>query len=194
MNRYLSAAAAAALTLGPTQALAHTGAGPVAGLMAGIGHPLGGLDHLLAMLAVGLSAALIGSRALWLMPLAFMSAMALAGMAALAGWGLPYVELGIGLSVVVIGVMALSGASVPLALGVAVVAAFGIFHGHAHGTEMPASASGLAYGLGFLAATGALHLLGIGLGLGLSRVGPAYARAAGALVAVLGAGIVAGVV
>jgi len=194
MSRYLIAVAAAVLTLGPTQALAHTGAGPVAGSVAGLGHPLGGLDHLLAMLAVGLSAALIGSRALWLMPLAFMSAMALAGMTAVAGWGLPYVELGIGLSVVVIGIMALSGASVPLVLGVAVVGAFGIFHGHAHGAEMPASVSGITYGAGFLAATGALHLAGIALGLGLSRVGPAFARAAGGVVAVLGTGLLVGAV
>lgn len=194
MKHPVTFAAAAALGLAAAPALAHTGAGPVGGLAAGVDHPLGGLDHLLAMVGIGLSAALIGGRALWLMPLAFMSAMAISAGLAMAGMPLPFVEAGIGLSVIVIGVMAAMGATVPVTLGVAVAAAFALFHGHAHGTEMPIDASGLTYGLGFVAVTGALHLAGIGLGIGLIRLGPVAARALGGLMAMLGIGIVIGAV
>ena len=194
MKHHLSIWGAVGLGLIATPALAHTGAGPTTGLAAGIAHPLGGLDHLLAMVGVGLSAALIGGRALWLLPLAFISAMALAAAVALLGMPLPFVELGIGLSVVVIGILAALGASVPVTAAAAVAAAFAIFHGHAHGTEMPVDASGLAYGAGFVAATAALHLAGIGLGIGSIRLGPIAARALGGVMALLGLGIVSGAV
>jgi urease accessory protein len=194
MTRTSTLAIAAGLALVATPGLAHTGAGAAGGFAAGLAHPPGGLDHLLAMIAVGLSAALIGGRALWAMPLGFMAAMAAAGAAAVSGLALPFVELGIGLSVVAIGAMAAMGASVPAALGVAVAAIFALFHGHAHGTEMPATVSGLTYGAGFLAATGALHLAGIGLGAALLRIGPAAGRALGGAVAALGIGVMTGAV
>lgn len=194
MKHHVSIWVVTGLVLGATPALAHTGAGPTLGLAAGIAHPLGGLDHLLAMVGIGLSAALIGGRALWIMPLAFMSAMALAAAVAILGMPLPFVELGIGVSVIVIGGLAALGASVPVTVAATVAAAFAIFHGHAHGTEMPVDASGLAYGAGFVAATGALHLAGIGLGIALIRLGPIAARALGGLMALLGCGIVSGAV
>jgi len=192
MKRVAIAAMAAVPCLLAAPALAHTGAGTTTSLGAGLAHPLGGLDHLLAMLAVGLSAALIGGRALWAMPLAFMGAMALGWAGALAGLHLPDVELGIGLSVVALGALAAAGASAPLAVGVTLAAGFAVFHGHAHGGEMPAGASGLGYAAGFLAATGGLHLGGIGLGLGVMRLGPVAARALGLGVTATGLGLLAG--
>ena len=114
MKHHLSIWAMVGLGLIATPALAHTDAGPTMGLVAGIAHPFAGLDHLLAMVGIGLSAALFGGRALWLLPLAFMSAMALAAAFALFGLPLPFVELGIGLSVIVIGTLAALGASVPV--------------------------------------------------------------------------------
>lgn len=179
-----------------TAAEAHTGAGGTSGLAYGFLHPLGGLDHLLAMVGVGLLAAFLGGRALWLVPAAFLVMMAAGGLLGIAGAGLPFVELGIALSIVVIGGALAWGRSLPLALAMALVGFFAVFHGHAHGAEMPAAASGLAYGLGFLAATAALHGAGLALGLGLDRLAGAasrtLARAGGAVVGLSGLAILAG--
>jgi urease accessory protein len=159
----------AALVLSATPAFAHPGHTEATGLSQGFLHPLGGVDHVLAMVAVGLIAARIGGRALVLVPLAFLGMMVVGGALGAAGIGLPFVEVGIALSVMVLGaVLALRGA-LPLVGAMVLVGAFAVFHGHAHGAEMPDSATGLAYGLGFLAATALLHAAGLGLGLAASR-------------------------
>lgn len=181
---------------------AHTGAhigaaGGTGGLAHGFLHPLGGLDHLLAMVGVGLFASFLGGRALWLVPASFVAMMAVGGLLGFAGVGLAGVELGIALSVVVIGGALALGLSLPLVAAMALAGLFAVFHGHAHGTEMPAAASGLAYGLGFLAATALLHGAGLALGLALDRfAGTAsrrLARAGGAAVSLAGIAILAGV-
>ncbi len=180
--------------LAATPALAHTGVGATNGLAAGFGHPLGGLDHALAMLAVGWLAARIGGRALALVPAAFLGAMALGGGLAMAGLAMPAVELGIGLSVVAFGILLAWPRDLPAAALALLVGAFALFHGHAHGTEMPADASGLAYGAGFLLATAALHLAGIATGMAAERIiqGRTATRLAGAATAVAGLALLAG--
>ncbi len=193
MMRRHAGLAAALLLLSSQAALAHPGHGDAAGLAQGFSHPLSGADHLLAMVAVGLLAAARGGRALWAVPLAFLGMMAVGGVLGAAGIALPFVETGIGLSVIAFGLAAAFGAGLPLAAALALVGAFAVFHGHAHGAEMPETASGLAYGLGFLAASALLHLAGIGLGLVAGRV--AHGRAlpfAGAAVAVAGVAVLAG--
>lgn len=185
-------------------ALAHTGPGAHdnASFAYGFTHPLGGLDHLLAMVAVGLLAYLVADRAgssrpLWLIPAAFVGAMAIGGVLGVYGAGLPLVELGIGLSIVVIGAAAALGRNLPVAAAMALVGFFALFHGHAHGTEMPTDSAGLAYGLGFMAATALLHAAGIGAGFGTGRIsratGVLAARAGGGVMAVAGVAVVAGV-
>ncbi|MBB4287042.1 HupE/UreJ family protein [Roseospira goensis] len=177
-------------------AAAHTGVGAAAGLSHGFMHPIGGLDHVLAMVAVGLFAAVLGGRSLWLVPAAFVAMMAVGGAAGVAGIAVPYVELGIALSVVVVGALVAFGRSLPVAVAAAVVGLFAIFHGHAHGTEMPVAMSGLTYGLGFMGATALLHAAGILAGLGLGRLSEAHGlkavRAGGALTALAGVGILTG--
>lgn len=176
-----------------TPALAHPGH-ETGGLAQGFLHPLGGLDHVLAMVAVGLIAARIGGRALLLVPAAFLGMMALGGAAGAMGWTLPHVETGIALSVLVLGLVLALGVVPPVAGAVALVGAFAVFHGFAHGAEMPGAASGLAYGLGFLAATALLHAAGLGLGLVARRfqTRPAL-RVAGGALAAAGLGLLAGV-
>jgi urease accessory protein len=185
-----------ALALAASPALAHTGVGPTAGLAAGFTHPLFGLDHLLAMIAVGLLAAQLGGRALWAVPAAFVAAMIAASVVGMAGLPLPLVELGIAASVVVLGATVLSGRRLPVAGAMALAGAFALFHGHAHGAEMPADATALAYGAGFVAATLLLHGAGLGLGLAVrrtaDRLGPALLRAAGGMVAATGLLLAAG--
>lgn len=193
-----TAAAAAALTLLPQLAFAHTGAGAVHGFSHGFAHPLGGLDHLLAMVTVGIFAWQLGGRAVWAVPATFVGLMAVGGALGISGIDVPFVELGIALSVIVLGGVVAFGLKAPLAAAMAMVGFFAIFHGHAHGAEMPADASGLAYGLGFMVATAGLHLAGIGLGMAIGRFGELhgekFVRGAGAAVAVAGVGIMAGLV
>jgi urease accessory protein len=151
-------------------ALAHTGIGPTSGFAYGFMHAFLGVDHVLAMTAVGLWAALIGGRAIWLVPASFLGAMLLSGALAMTGAGLPGVELGIAGSVIVLGALIALKVRAPIVVGMGAAALFAIFHGHAHGTEMPADVSGLAYGLGFVLATAFLHGLGICCGLSLHRI------------------------
>jgi urease accessory protein len=178
----------AAVTLWPAVAWAHTDSGEAAGFLTGVRHPVSGLDHVLAMIAVGLWGAQLGIPALWLLPVAFPMMMAFGGMFGLMGLPLPGVEMGIAASAVVLGVAVLAEARPPLLVALAVVAVFAVFHGHAHGTELPEGQSGLLYSMGFVIATGLLHGLGIGIGSvhrwGAGRVA---LRVAGAVV--LGAGI-----
>ena len=132
---------------------------------AGFSHPFSGLDHILAMVAVGLWAAQMGGRALWAVPLSFVVAMALGGALGVGGVPLPGVELGIAGSVMVFGLLITVGARLPLAAGMALTALFALFHGHAHGAELAAGASALTYGAGFVLATATLHGLGLAAGV-----------------------------
>ncbi|MCU0898970.1 MAG: HupE/UreJ family protein [Cypionkella sp.] len=167
-------------------ALAHDGHPSGAPFLSGLLHPVGGADHVLAMIAVGLWAAVSGGRALWALPLGFVAAMLAGGAMGALGAGLPGVEPMILASIVLIGVLAALALRLPLALCVAVVAVFGLFHGHAHGTEGPAA--GLAaYAAGFALATAALHGAGLALGLVLQALSArGVARAFGAGTAVAG--------
>lgn len=173
-------------------ALAHTGVGSTNGFISGFAHPLFGLDHLLAMIAVGLWAAQQGGRALWLVPCTFVAVMALGGLSAHLGIGLPAVEMGIGLSVTVLGLAVATNLKLPVILGMALVAVFAVFHGHAHGAEMPENASGLAYGLGFALATALLHLIGIALAWIGSYASRVTTRVAGGLITALGVMLLVG--
>jgi urease accessory protein len=164
MRRTLLRVVTAFLALAPAAASAHPGH-DAAGLVQGFMHPLGGFDHIIAMVAVGLMAARLGGRALWLVPASFVAAMTVAGFAASIGVALPYVETGIAVSVIVLGVVAVFGVAMPIAAAMGLVAFFAVFHGYAHGLEMPETASGLAYGAGFVAATALLHGIGIAFGL-----------------------------
>jgi urease accessory protein len=146
-------------------AFAHTGIGAAEGIVHGLTHPLTGLDHMLAMVAVGLLAVVIGGRAIWLVPGPFLAMMIVAGALGMAGIAVPGVEWGIVLSVVVLGAVLALGIRLPLAAATALAAIFAVFHGYAHGAEMPGSVSAWTYGAGFVAATAALHAGGIGLGL-----------------------------
>ncbi len=173
----------AALTLIPTAAFAHPGIGDAHGFVAGFAHPLGGLDHILAMVTVGIFAWQLGGRALWLVPATFAG-----GALGMAGVPVPFVELGIAISVIVLGAIVAFARKAPLAIAVGIVGLFAIFHGHAHGTEMPLDATGGAYAAGFLLATALLHVAGIALGFAIGRI--AHGRAAyqlgGSLVALAG--------
>lgn len=184
------------LILLPTAAFAHTGHGDTAGFIHGFIHPVGGLDHVLAMLAVGVFAYVLGGRALWLVPLSFVAMMAVGFLLGVGRVDVPFVELGIALSSVVIGGAAALGRPLPVAAASALVGVFAIFHGHAHGAEMPAAASGLEYAAGFIAATALLHLIGIGAALGVARLvgkmGRPIAQVAGGLFALGGLGVLAG--
>ena len=164
-------------------AAAHTGHGDTTGFALGFAHPLLGFDHLLAMIAVGLWAAQIGGRALWLVPAAFVAVMAVGGAAAILGIGLPMVEMGIVGSVLVLGLLVAFAPRLPLWAPAVIVGLFALFHGHAHGTEMPDGGSGVAYGLGFVLATAALHGLGLAIGLNVTRLSGAALRAGGAAIA-----------
>lgn len=179
-------AAAAALLL-PAAARAHTTSLQDGGLLAGFLHPLTGLDHAVAMVAVGLWGAVLGPPALWVLPLAFPLVMAFGGVLGLLGVPIPGVEVGIALSGLVMGLMVLLELRPPLPLAALIVAAFALFHGHAHGRELPAGGHALLYSLAFVIATGLLHLVGILLGE--SRRWPAgrsVVRAAGGGVALVG--------
>ncbi len=156
----------------PSVASAHTGVGDTGGLLHGLAHPMSGLDHILAMVAVGLWAAQIGGRGLWLMPIAFMVAMAGSSIWGHFGLPLPGVEQGILASDFVLGALILVAARLPLAISMGIVGVLAVFHGYAHGAEMPATASGLTYGAGFVTSTAVLHLIGIGLGLLIERCEP----------------------
>jgi urease accessory protein len=199
MNRIAPRLAAAFLALAtiavPTVVSAHPGH-EGAGFVHGLIHPLGGLDHILAMVAVGLFAARLGGRALWLVPASFVTTMALAGAVGMTGFALPHVEAGIALSILVLGAALAFDMTMPVAAAMALVAFLAVFHGYAHGAEMPESVSGLAYGGGFLAATAALHAAGIGLGLLIGRGSELVSRRilqiGGGAAALTGAALLAG--
>jgi urease accessory protein len=181
------------LCLTPGAALAHTGVGSTSGFMHGFTHPLSGLDHQLAMILVGIFAYQLGGRALWLVPLTFVTVMAFGGFLGVMGAPVLFVEVGIALSVIVLGAMVAFGVKAPVAVAMGAVGLFAIFHGHAHGSEMPLDASGFEYGIGFMMATALLHAVGIGIGflIGMSSktLGDNVYRFAGGLASVAGAAL-----
>lgn len=172
-----------ALLIWPVIAWAHVESGQAGGLLSGLAHPVSGLDHVLAMVAVGLWGAQLGVPALWVLPVAFPMMMAFGGMLGLLGIPLPGVEIGIAVSAVVLGALVLGQIRLPLIAAVVVVAFFAVFHGHAHGTELALGQNAMLYSLGFVIATGMLHAVGIGIGL-IHRwdFGRGVLRGAGALV------------
>ncbi len=184
------------LIAAPTAAFAHAGHADASGLAHGFMHPIGGLDHVLAMVAVGVFAYVLGGKAVWLVPLSFVAMMAAGFALGVAAMDVPFVELGIALSSVVIGGLVALGRPIPALIASVVVGVFAMFHGHAHGTEMPVNASGLEYALGFIAATALLHLAGIAAAMGVAKLvgkyGRPVAQVAGGLFALGGVGVLAG--
>jgi urease accessory protein len=153
------------------------------GFGSGFSHPIQGMDHVVAMIAVGLWGAQLGTPAIWFLPIAFPLMMALGAAISLMGFPLPGVEIGIACSAMVLGAMVLMEVKLPIAATLAIVGVFAIFHGHAHGTELPDGESGVAYSLGFVLGTGLLHAVGIGVGyIGEWPSGKIILRGAGALV------------
>lgn len=168
----------------PAVAFAHQETGSAAGFLSGLHHPISGWDHILAMVAVGLWGAQLGAPAVWVLPVAFPLVMAFGGTLGLMGVALPGVEIGVALSALVLGVMVLGEIRPPLWVAALIVAFFAVFHGHAHGTELPAGASGITYSIGFVVATGLLHATGITIGLlHRWRAGALALRGAGFVVA-----------
>jgi urease accessory protein len=175
-------------------AYAHVGIGTTSSFTAGFMHPLSGLDHMTVMVAVGLWAALKGGKALLAWPAAFVGAMLVGGALGMLHMPLPFVEPGILASVVALGLLVALAVDLPFSAGVAIIGLFALFHGHAHGTEVPENAGGLEYMAGFAVATAALHATGIAAGLGLGIRFRGLARAAGAACAAIGIGLVFGFV
>jgi urease accessory protein len=190
----LPAAAMAVLT--PIVAFANTGVGETSGFVHGFGHPISGLDHILAMLMVGAFAWQLGGRALCLVPTTFVSVMAVGGTLGIAGIEVPFVEIGIAFSVVVLGAIVAFDIKAPAATAMGVVGLFAIFHGHAHGAEIPEDAGGVAYAAGFMIATALLHLSGISAGFLMGKASEHYGsvvvRLAGGLATVAGAALLVG--
>ncbi|MET3520008.1 HupE/UreJ family protein [Mesorhizobium sp. M4B.F.Ca.ET.215.01.1.1] len=174
-------------------AYAHVGVGTTSSFTAGFMHPLSGLDHMTAMVAVGLWAALKGGKAIWAWPLAFVGVMLAGGALGMLHVPVPFVEPGILASVVALGLLVALAVDLPVSAGVAIIGLFALFHGHAHGTEVPENAGGLEYMAGFAGATALLHATGIAAALGLGMRFRGLARAAGAACAAVGVGLVCGV-
>jgi len=191
-------AALAVGVLAPSLAFAHTGVGQTVGFAHGFTHPVSGLDHVLAMILVGVLAWQLGGRALRLVPTTFVSVMAIGGALGMMGISVPFVEAGIAFSVIVLGAVVALGIRAPLAIAAGVVGLFAIFHGHAHGSEMPAAAAGIAYAAGFMLATSVLHIAGITVGYLIGKIsehqGAIVMRSAGGIAALAGIGLFTGLV
>jgi len=187
MTRKLPLILTTVLVLAAVTALVHQGRAAGGGFVTGFLHPHFGWNQVAAMVAEGLRRAFFGQPAIQVLPVAFPLVMAAGGALALAGVGVPAVEVGIAASALIVGLMVALAARPPLAIAAAIVAVFAILHGHAHGTEMPLAANPLAYAVGFVIATGLLHLVGVAFGL-LTRapVGAMAVRAGGAAIALAG--------
>jgi urease accessory protein len=175
------------LLLAATPVWAHEQSGQAAGFVTGLKHPVSGLDHVLAMISVGLWGAQLGHPAVWILPVVFPMVMASGGFLGLMGVPLPGTEIGIAVSAILLGLMVALEARPPLWVAAGLVGFFGIFHGHTHGTELPAGENALLYSVGFVIATGCLH--GIGIGIGVAHrwsAGRIALRLAGAVVALAG--------
>ena len=174
---------------------AHEAAGLSGGFISGFMHPILGWDHVVAMVAVGLWGAFLGSPAIWVLPVVFPLVMAFGGALGVVGVPIPAVETGIAGSAVVLGAMVAFAVRPPIWVAAVIVGAFAIFHGHAHGTELPNAANPLTYSIGFVLSTGLLHLFGIAFGL-LVRwpSGKIAVRAGGGLIALCGVGFLTGIV
>lgn len=174
--------------LAPNGALAHSEVAVGAGLVNGLLHPILGFDHLVAMVAVGLWGAQLRAPLIWALPIAFPMMMAVGGVLGVIGVDLPAVEVGIAVSALMLGLLISFAVRAPIWAAVAIVSVFAIFHGHAHGTELPHAATPIAYGLGFVISTGLLHLAGIVIGLlnTYQEIGPKIVRACGGAIAALG--------
>jgi len=176
-----------AMSFSGAAAEAHAIGANAGGFFSGLEHPVFGIDHLLAMFAVGLWGAQIGGRSLWELPVAFPLIMSLGGVLGIAGVPLPHVEILIALSMLVLGLaVAFAWRPAPW-ISIAVVGAFALFHGHAHGVELPSSANPLAYAAGFVVATGLIHIAGIGFGLIIGKaLKGKVSRAAGTAIGLAG--------
>lgn len=177
-----------------SQAIAHTEGGLAGGFVSGLSHPISGLDHVVAMVAVGLWGAFLGAPAIWLLPIVFPVVMAFGGVLGILGVPVPSVEVGIALSAVVLGLCVAFALKLPLWIAATIVGAFAVFHGHAHGTELPSAADAYTYAAGFVVATGLLHVAGIVFGL-LARwdVGKLAVRAGGGIIALAGVAFLSGI-
>jgi urease accessory protein len=175
------------IALCPATAFAHVQQGEAAGFLTGFLHPISGLDHVLAMVAVGLWGAQLGTPAIWMLPVAFPMVMAMGGMLGLMGVPVPGIEYGIAASAILLGAAVLFEVRASLVVTALLVGVFAIFHGHAHGTELPPGQSALLYSMGFVIATGCLHAVGISIGaVHRWTWGEKLLRAAGAVVAMGG--------
>ena len=197
MNRHTQLLAITAIMFGiltPAVSLAHTGDGLTGGFISGFTHPILGWDHVVAMVAVGLWGAFLGAPAIWLLPIVFPMVMALGAVLGILGIPVPAVEVGIAGSAVVLGLLIVLKARLPLWSAALIVAAFAIFHGYAHGTELPDATNAFAYSIGFVVATGLLHLFGIAFGLLVRWPKGVYAvQAGGGVVSVVGLAFLFGV-
>ncbi len=187
MNALQRGLGAVLLMLVAAESHAHAETGVAGGLLSGLLHPIYGLDHLVAMVAVGLWGAQLGRPAIWILPITFPLVMAFGALLGVAGVPLPSVEVGIALSALVLGALVAMAVKPPLSVAAVVVALFAIWHGYAHGTELPSAVNPLAYGIGFVVSTGLLHLCGILLGVLIRWPGGAVAvRTCGGAIAAMG--------
>lgn len=195
MSKLRLVTVASLLLLFTSTAIAHVGIGVAGGFSSGFMHPVMGWDHVIAMVAVGLWGALLGTPAIWMLPIVFPLVMALGGVLGFLGVPLPAVETGIAMSAVVLGALVAMTSRPPMWVAAVLIGVFAIFHGYAHGTELPDAANPLAYSIGFVLATGLLHLCGIALGL-LARwpAGQVAVRVGGGTIAVAGMVLLAGAV
>jgi urease accessory protein len=192
-GRFVMAGLLAGFALWAPVVLAHADHSHHGGFLAGLAHPVLGLDHLVAMVAVGLWGAILKAPALWLLPVTFPLVMAVGGALGVLGIPLGQVEPVIAVSALALGLLVAFMVRLPLAVAAILVGLFALFHGHAHGTELPDSASPFAYALGFVIATGGLHLAGVALGLLLDwRAGSWLVRGSGVLVAMVGVAFLIG--
>ena len=176
-------------------ALAHTGHGYGGGFISGFAHPILGWDHVAAMVAVGLWGAFLGAPSIWILPIVFPLVMAFGAVLGILGIPIPAVETGIALSAVVLGLMIALAVRAPIWVSAALVGLFAIFHGYAHGTELPISANVFAYALGFVLATGMLHMIGIAFGLLVKwPAGRIAVRGAGGVISLAGFAFLVGAV
>jgi len=186
-----------AISIIPSTVYAHEGGNlPLGGFLSGLVHPVLGYDHLLAMLSVGILSAQIGGRAIWTVPSTFVSVMALGGVLGLIEIGLTITELGIAFSLVILGSIIAIERRLPIILAMIGVGFFAIFHGYAHGTEMPQTAQPVAYAFGFLTGTALIHITGVLIGDISKRYqrGPQVLRIGGGLIAIVGILFIFGII